>query len=43
MALPAPNRLDGYLNDPERFAFRDELELAALEEEMRREAKRRYA
>jgi ketosteroid isomerase-like protein len=41
-ALPPANPLTEYLSDPDRFAVRDELELAAMEEEMRREAKRRY-
>lgn len=40
LALPAPDALRQYMGDPERFAFRDELELAALEQEMRREARR---
>jgi hypothetical protein len=38
LALPPADALQDYLNDPDRLAFRDELELAALEEEMRREA-----
>ena len=37
-ALPAPDALEEYMADPGRFAFRDELELAALEDEMRRQA-----
>ena len=37
-ALPPADPLRDYLNDPDRLAFRDELELAALEDEMRREA-----
>lgn len=43
LALPAPDRLEEYLGDPDRFAFRDELELAALEDEMRLEGARRSA
>jgi len=43
LALPAPDRLEAYLGDPDRFAFRDELELAALEDEMRMEGARRSA
>lgn len=42
LALPAPSALEEYLGDPDRFAYRDEMELAALEEEMRRKAKARY-
>ncbi len=38
LALPPADALQDYLNDPDRLAYRDELELAALEEEMRREA-----
>jgi hypothetical protein len=38
LALPPADALQDYLNDPDRLAFRDELELAALEDEMRREA-----
>lgn len=33
-ALPPPNDLSAYLADPERFAIRDERELAALQQEM---------
>ena len=36
LGLPAPDPLESYMGDPERLAVRDELELAALEEEMRR-------
>ncbi|MDT8340688.1 MAG: hypothetical protein RQ751_04175 [Longimicrobiales bacterium] len=42
-ALPPPDDLARYLGDPDRFAFRDELELAALEDEMRRETQRASA
>ncbi|HSG49171.1 MAG TPA: hypothetical protein VLA43_15225 [Longimicrobiales bacterium] len=38
LALPAPDALAQYMADPDRLAFRDELELAALEDEMRRQA-----
>jgi hypothetical protein len=38
LALPRPDALQDYLNDPDRLAFRDELELAAMEDEMRQEA-----
>lgn len=38
LALPAPDALEQYMGDPDRLAFRDELELAALEDEMRRQA-----
>ena len=37
LALPPADALQDYLNDPERLAFRDELQLAALEDQMRRE------
>jgi hypothetical protein len=30
------------MGEPDRLAFRDELELAALEEEMRQKARARY-
>ncbi|HSM05278.1 MAG TPA: hypothetical protein VK858_11735 [Longimicrobiales bacterium] len=38
LALPPADALQDYLNDPDRLAFRDERELAALEDEMRQEA-----
>jgi uncharacterized RDD family membrane protein YckC len=38
LGLPAPDPLESYMGDPDRFAVRDELELAALEDEMRRTA-----
>ena len=38
LALPRPDALSEYLNDPDRMAFRDELEMAAMEEELRRSA-----
>lgn len=34
-ALPPPNDLSDYLSDPDRFAIRDERELAALQEQMK--------
>jgi hypothetical protein len=37
-ALPAPDPLEAWMGDPDRLAYRDELELAALEEEMRRQS-----
>jgi len=37
LALPPADALQDYLNDPDRLAFRDELQLAALEDQMRRE------
>lgn len=43
LALPLPDTLRDYLNDPERLAFRDELQLAAMEEEMRQQAEARRA
>ena len=38
LALPAPSVLEDYMGDPDRFAYRDEMELAAREQEMRRKA-----
>ncbi|MEJ2539522.1 MAG: hypothetical protein P8188_06065 [Gemmatimonadota bacterium] len=38
LSLPPADALRDYLNDPDRLAFRDELELAALEDQMRTEA-----
>ncbi len=42
LSLPAPDPLQRYMGEPDRLAFRDELELAALEEEMRQKARARY-
>jgi hypothetical protein len=38
LSLPPADALQDYLNDPDRLAFRDELELAAMEDQMRQEA-----
>jgi uncharacterized RDD family membrane protein YckC len=42
LGLPSPDPLDAYVGDPDRFAFRDELELAAVEEELRRQTAARH-